>query len=258
MQFESTRARKITGNWKMHKTLAEAKAFVASLAFVAVNNPVQIGLAVPFTMIAAVAEAARGSLINIGAQNMHWEEEGAFTGETSCKMLKDAGASFALIGHSERRQLFHESDLLVNKKLKAALNNQFQATVCIGETLEERQKGRTEEVLKRQLLEGLQGISPDQFSLITLAYEPVWAIGTGQTATPEMAQEAHRFCRSIVVEQWGNEAGKHLVIQYGGSVKAENASALLEQSDIDGFLVGGASLSVDSFIRIIQCQQIKV
>ena len=258
MLRESMRSRKIIGNWKMYKTIAEAKAFVASLAFVASNNPVQIGLAVPYTMISAAAEAARGTLISIGAQNVNWEEEGAFTGEISCRMLKDAGASFTLVGHSERRHIFHESDALVNQKVKRVLHNQMSCVLCVGETLEERQQGKTQEVLKKQLLQDLQGVSPDQMNLVTLAYEPVWAIGTGETATPEVAQEAHRFCRSLIAQQWGDSIAEHLIIQYGGSVKPENAAALLDQPDIDGFLVGGASLALDSFIRILQSQQIKV
>jgi triosephosphate isomerase (TIM) len=255
---ESMRVRKIIGNWKMYKTIAEAKAFVASLAFVAINNPIHIGLAVPFTMIASAAEAARGTLIAIGAQNMSDEAEGPYTGEVSCQMIKDAGASFVIIGHSERRRLFQETDFIINRKVIRAVNSNMQTVLCIGETLEEYNQGVTKEVLKKQIMENLQAVTVEQMKLITLAYEPVWAIGTGQSATAEIAEHTHQFCRELIANKWGKNIADHLVIQYGGSVKPENAGGLLDQIDIDGFLVGGASLSLDSFTKIIQSQQIKV
>jgi triosephosphate isomerase len=255
---ESVRPTVIIGNWKMHKTIAESTAFVTSLGFVVRNCSTLVGLAVPFTMITAAADAARGTMVAIGAQNASDAEEGAFTGEISCRMLKDAGASFVIVGHSERRHLFHEDNAFINRKVKRALSDGLRPLLCIGETGEQHQQGTTHEVLEKQLREGLADVSPQQMESIVLAYEPVWAIGTNKTATPEIAQANHHFIRECVAKQWGKYVADRIVIQYGGSVKPENATALLDQPDIDGFLVGGASLSLDSFVKIIQCHHMKV
>lgn len=248
----------IVGNWKMHKTIDEARAFIKGLIPYVRNCPLQVGLAVPFPAIQAAADEAKGSLIAIGAQNVNDHEEGAFTGEISCRMLKDAGATFVIIGHSERRKYFLESNMLVNKKIKRALKDGLQPIVCIGETLDQHQAGKTREVLKVQLVEGLEDLSLEELQKVILAYEPIWAIGTNHTATPELAQEIHHFCRSIMAEHWNAAAAECVIIQYGGSVKPENAAVLLAQPDVDGLLVGGGSLSLDSFSKIINCQNVNI
>lgn len=247
------RAKYIIGNWKMHKTMAEAKTFVSSLALTKHSDLVQVGLAVPYTAIAVAAEAARGSTIAIGAQNASEHAQGAYTGEVSAEMIKDAGALFTLVGHSERRRLFHEDDRTVNIKVKRALQSGLKVVLCFGETLEEREAGLTHEVLQRQLLEGLKEITAAELVQITLAYEPVWAIGTSKAATPAQAEEAHAFCRELIAINWGRERAQHQQIQYGGSANPENAQALLNQPDIDGLLVGGASLNLELFSKLIQC-----
>lgn len=243
----------IVGNWKMYKTIGEGKAFIKGLASTCAHSSRQIGLAVPFTMISAAVEAAKNSPIAIGAQNVYDAEEGAFTGEISCRMLKDAGSSFVIIGHSERRLLFLEDDQWINRKLKRVLSEKLKAIVCIGETLEQYQQGTTHSVLSSQLKASLHDIGSEQFESVVLAYEPVWAIGTGRTATPEIAQKVHLFCREVVAKIWGSSIAERLIIQYGGSVKPDNAAELLAQPDVDGLLVGGASLSLDAFSKIIQC-----
>jgi triosephosphate isomerase (TIM) len=250
--LEVERPAVIVGNWKMYKTIAEAKIFIKGLMPVLKDISSQVGLAVPFTMITTAVQEAQSSPLAIGAQNIWDADEGAFTGEVSCRMVKDAGAAFVIVGHSERRRLFNESDALVNRKLKSALNLQLRAIVCVGETLEQYQQGKTNEVLQRQMRESLHGITAAQSTQVILAYEPVWAIGTGQTATPEGAQKVHQFCRKIAADLLGKEAASKLVIQYGGSVKPDNAAALLNQPDIDGLLVGGASLALESFIEIVR------
>jgi triosephosphate isomerase len=254
---ESVRPTVIIGNWKMHKTIAESAAFVTSLAFVVRHSSTQVGLAVPYTMITAAADAARGALIAIGAQNVFDAEEGPYTGEISCRMLKDAGASFVIIGHSERRHLFHEDNAWINRKVKRALNDGLRVVLCIGETLEQHQTGKTHAVLHEQLTECLKDVGERQIESLIIAYEPVWAIGTNQTATPEIAQASHHFIRNEIAKKWGKPASERLIIQYGGSVKPENAAALLNEPDIDGLLVGGASLVLDAFVKIIQCHKIK-
>lgn len=243
----------IIGNWKMNKTISEAKTFVSSLALTANNASAQIGLAVPFTMIATAAEAARGSAVSIGGQTLYEEPSGAFTGEISGALLKDAGASFVLVGHSERRTLFHETDEQINKKLHAAFDSELKAILCIGETLEQHRAGATHAVLEEQLRKCLLKISPEQCMRLMIAYEPIWAIGTGNTATPEIAQAAHRFCREVVTASLGEIVAATLPILYGGSVKPENAGELLKEPDINGFLIGGAALSLESFTKIIHC-----
>ncbi len=247
----------IAGNWKMYKTIPEAEAFVETLTPLLKNSQATVYLATPFTAISATVKKVKAldAPITIGAQNMNDASEGAFTGEIAARMLKDAGASFVILGHSERRQIFRESDAFINRKIKRALMDGLQPILCIGETAEERERGEREEVLQRQIGGSLEGIQPDQIGKVIVAYEPVWAIGTGKVATAEEAQTAHAFCRKVFTDVWGEPLATHLVIQYGGSVKAENAAELLAQPDIDGLLVGGASLSPHSFSQIINAYQ---
>lgn len=226
------------GNWKMHKTAQEAEHYVRALQGL-ISSDSGPFLAVPFTAIQGAAQAANGSKIRIGAQNMHEAKEGAFTGEISAEMLKASGASFVLLGHSERRNLFGETDEKVHQKLVRALQVGLIPVVCVGEKLEERQHGKTEAVLRRQIEAALLGVDPEK---IVLAYEPVWAIGTGKSASAEMAQDTHAFCRTIV--------GAKTPILYGGSVQIDNVSSFCSQTDIDGVLVGGASLHPENFAQI--------
>ena len=243
----------IAGNWKMNKTAAEAKAMIEELKpMVAGLDNVEIGLAPTFTSLGAAVEAAKGSNIKIGAQNIHWAENGAFTGEISADMLKEAGVEFVIIGHSERRQYFGETDATVNMRTKAALAAGLQAVVCIGETLEEREGDKTEAVLELQLKEGLKELSVADVANIVVAYEPVWAIGTGKTATKEMAQDTQAFCRKVLTEMFGAEAAETVRIQYGGSMNAGNSAELVAQQDIDGGLIGGASLKAETFTDLIK------
>ncbi|MCL4523656.1 MAG: triose-phosphate isomerase [Acidobacteria bacterium] len=242
----------IAGNWKMFKTQAEARAFVIALKpLVANSSHCDIVIGAPFTALAAAVDAARGSAIGIAAQNMHWEKEGAFTGEISAKMIVEAGCSHVIIGHSERRQFFGETDVTVNKKVKAALDAELVPIVGVGELLAERESGRTEMVLETQFIGGMAGLTAQQFSRIIIAYEPVWAIGTGRTATPEMAAEAHRFLRQVAAAKFSPERAAALRILYGGSVKPDNIKGLMAQVEIDGALVGGASLDANSFASIV-------
>ena len=246
-----SRKKLIAANWKMYKTPAEAKAFVeAFLPLVADHSRDEIALFPSPVLLPTVIEAAKGSNVAIGAQNIHFAPEGAFTGETSIAQLKAIGGTHTLIGHSERRQYFAETDEIVNKKLKAALENGIVPVVCIGEVLEEREAGKTAEVLKTQVTGAFAGITPEAAAPIVIAYEPVWAIGTGKTATPEMAVEAHKVVRAEVASILGADVAAKMRILYGGSVKPDNATALLGQEEIDGALVGGASLKPDSFEKI--------
>ncbi|MDQ7798368.1 MAG: triose-phosphate isomerase [Candidatus Edwardsbacteria bacterium] len=243
----------IAGNWKMHKNMSEAKALAEGIVQKAQKvEKVQIVLCPPFTALVAVAEAIKGSNVELGAQNCHFEDKGAFTGEISTAFLIDAGCKFVIIGHSERRQYFAEDDALINKKIKKVLSSGLIPIFCIGETLQERQKEQTFDVLKRQVLHGLQEISATDPERLVMAYEPVWAIGTGVTATKEQAQEAHRYIRDLLAGLWGSEIAEQIRIQYGGSVKPDNTAELMAQDDIDGALVGGASLEAESFARIIK------
>ena len=247
-----SRTKLIAANWKMYKTPAEAKAFTdAFLPLVADHTRDQITLFPSVTSLATVVEAVAASKVAAGLQNMHFAEEGAFTGETSAAMLKAVGATHVLIGHSERRQYFNETNDLVNRKLHTALKHGIVPVVCIGEILAEREAEDTKAVLTAQITEALEGISPEAAKPIVVAYEPVWAIGTGRTATPEMAVEAHRIIRLEVEKLLGGEIAGGLRILYGGSVKPENATALLGEEEIDGALVGGASLKADSFAAIV-------
>jgi triosephosphate isomerase len=206
----------------------------------------------PYTALSDVRELLIDTDIQLGAQDLHWEDEGAFTGEVSGKMLKDAGCQFVIIGHSERRQFFGESNETVNKKIPAALKNNLTPIICVGENLTEREKDETFKVLTAHVENGLKGLRAEEAARIIIAYEPVWAIGTGKTATPKQAQEAHNFIRRLLEKMYGREISENIRIQYGGSVKPENAFELVSQPDIDGALVGGASLSLESFTQIIK------
>jgi triosephosphate isomerase len=243
----------IAANWKMFKTPAEAKAFVdAFLPLVAGHDRDEIALFPSPVLLPTVIEAARGSNVAVGAQNIHYAAEGAYTGETSIGQLKAVGGTHTLIGHSERRQYFGETDEIVNMKLHAALKNGVVPIVCVGEVLDQREAGLTESVLKIQVTGAFAGIAAEAAAPIVIAYEPVWAIGTGKTATPEMAVDAHCIIRAEVAALLGAEVAAHLRILYGGSVKPDNASALCGQEEIDGALVGGASLKPDSFAAIVK------
>ena len=239
----------VAGNWKMHKTASEAAAFVSAFA-ADLADGVDVAVCPPFTALAAAVEAARGTPVAVYAQNMHQAESGAFTGEVSAGMLLDAGVDGVLIGHSERRQLFGETDDGVNQKAAVAHAQGLRVILAVGETAEEREAALTEIVLERQVRAGLGRLTPDQVAATTIAYEPVWAIGTGLTATPEIAQAAHAFIRGLVEGLHG--VGERVRIQYGGSVKPGNAAELMGKPQIDGALVGGASLDADDFAKIIR------
>jgi triosephosphate isomerase len=241
----------IAGNWKLFKTIAEATAMVNELKhLVAGTTGVEIVVAPVFTALSRVAEALSGSNVKLSAQDCYWEEEGAFTGEVAPKLLKDAGCSHVIIGHSERRQYFGETDDTVNKKAKAAIAAGLCAIVCVGETLGEREADRTFAVIETQVKGSLAGFSADLLARAIIAYEPVWAIGTGKTASDAQAQEVHAFIRTLVAKQFGQAAADAIRILYGGSVKPDNVKGLMSQPDIDGALVGGASLKADSFAAI--------
>jgi len=242
-------------NWKMNKTIGEAVSF--SRALMESARPAldrEIVLAPPFTALSAVSEVCRGSVFRIAAQNMHWEEKGACTGEISPVMLLDAGCTWVIIGHSERRSLFGERDETVNRKIRAALKYRLRPIVCLGETLEEREGGRTFDVVQKQLTGGLNYISPGDIRTLTIAYEPVWAIGTGKTATPGQAQDVHLFIRKRLGDLYGKENAASVRLIYGGSVNGTNVKDLMAMPDIQGALVGGASLEVRSFLNIVQYQ----
>jgi triosephosphate isomerase (TIM) len=242
----------IAANWKMYKTPAEAKAFTdAFLPLVKDHTRDEIALFPSVTSLATVVEAAKGSNVVVGCQNIHFAEEGAYTGETSANMLTAVGGTHTLIGHSERRQYFNETDEIVNKKLHTALKHGLIPVVCIGEVLAEREGGKTEEVLRTQTIGALAGITAEMAKPIVIAYEPVWAIGTGKTATPQMAVDAHKIIRAEVAKLLGQPTADAMRILYGGSVKPENATSLLGEEEIDGALVGGASLKPDSFAGIV-------
>jgi len=242
----------IAGNWKMYKTQAEARAYFAALApLVAFSTHCDIIVAPPFTALAASVEAARGTAISIASQDMHGEPEGAYTGEVSGAMLVEVGCRAVIIGHSERRQFFGETDESVNWKVKAALAAGLTPIMCVGELLAEREAGKTEEVLGRQFRDGVAALTSAEFSRIILAYEPVWAIGTGRTATPEIASDAHQFLRQQAAASFTPERAAGLRILYGGSVKPDNCNGLMSQIEIDGALVGGASLNPEAFASIV-------
>jgi len=245
----------IAGNWKMYKTVQEAVVFVKELRLLVKDiTDVEIVVAPPFTAVHAAAEAARNTNIGIAAQDVHWEREGAFTGEVSPGMIKDAGAEYVIVGHSERRRLFGETDQIVNHKMAAAIAGGLTPIVCIGETLEERERMETMAVLDRQIRDGLRAFSAAEVANLNnavLAYEPVWAIGTGRNATAEQAEEAHAHIRGRMQEWFGAAVADRCRILYGGSVKPGNIRELIAQPDVDGALVGGASLEVESFAAIV-------
>ena len=242
----------IAGNWKMYKTVHDAVYFVKELKPIVkdVSN-VEIVIAPPFTAVHAAAEAARNTNIGVGAQNLYWEREGAFTGEVAAAMIKEAGAEYVIIGHSERRRLFGESDAMVNRKVAAAIGAALTPIVCIGETLEERERDETFVVLDRQIKDGLDGFNAEQIADLVVAYEPVWAIGTGRTATAAQAGEAHAHIRKRLRQWFGGDAADRCHVIYGGSVKPDNIRELIAEPDVDGALVGGASLEVKSFADIV-------
>ncbi|QEK11859.1 triose-phosphate isomerase [Crassaminicella thermophila] len=241
----------IAGNWKMHKTIKEAIAFVDDIKDHVKNTDVEVVLCVPFTLLQSVKEATKGTNIKVGAQNMHWEESGAFTGEVSPLMLKELGIDYCVIGHSERRQYFNETDETVNKKVHAALKHEIKPIVCVGETLEQRENGQTNAVVKDQVIKAFKDIESSKVKDVVIAYEPIWAIGTGKTATPEQANEVIYQIREVIKELYGEEVYTEIRIQYGGSVKPNNVEEIMNQEDIDGALVGGASLKPDDFVKLV-------
>jgi len=243
----------IAGNWKMFKTVHDTVVYVKEFRSVVKDiEDVEIVLAPPYTALHAAAEAARNSNVGISGQDLHWEREGAFTGEVSGLMVREAGAEYIIIGHSERRQYFGETDATVSRKLHAALNAKLIPIVCIGETLDERERNETLAVLDRQIKDGFDGITGEQVGALVIAYEPVWAIGTGRTATAAQAQEAHAHIRQRLRQWFGGPAADECHVIYGGSVKPDNTRDLIGQPDVDGALVGGASLEIKSFSEIIR------
>ena len=246
------RAPFVAGNWKMYKTVAETVRYIKEFRSLVKDLPgIDIVLATPFTAIHAAADAARNSNVEIAAQDMYWEREGAFTGEVSAPMLREAGADYVIIGHSERRTLFGETDAGVNAKVMAAIAADLGPIVCVGETLDQREREETFRVLDAQLARGLQDVTAEQMSQAVVAYEPVWAIGTGRNATPEQAGEAHAHIRRRLADQFGVEIANACRIIYGGSVKPGNIESLAAQADVDGALVGGVSLDVQGFFEIV-------
>ncbi len=243
----------IAGNWKMNLTPSEGAAYASSLAKAVKESGVdcRVMIAPSFVALPGVVEAVKGSGITVAAQNMANHTSGAYTGEVAPSMLKDIGVSTVILGHSERRQYYGETDEIINSKVLLALSEGMEVVLCVGETLEERQGGKLEEVLTRQIKVGLNGVDGSQMDRITIAYEPVWAIGTGMTATPEDADSAHAFIRRTVESLYSSDIAKNLIIQYGGSVKAGNIKALMSKENVDGALVGGASLTLDAFLPII-------
>lgn len=243
----------IAGNWKMNKTKLESIKLVTELKNLLPRTvAAEIIVAPPFTALTYVFEAVSGSNIALAAQNCHWEDSGAYTGEISPPMLKDLGCSHVILGHSERRQHFGETDSSVNKKLKAVLRHNLIPIVCVGESLKERKKGETFSIVENQIKRGLVDLTSTEFNEIIIAYEPIWAIGTGETATPAQAQEVHQLIRKTLGELFGNRTAAETRIQYGGSVKPDNIAELMAQEDIDGALVGGASLEARSFAEIVK------
>jgi triosephosphate isomerase len=253
---KSVRRFLIAGNWKMNKTASEAVDLVQEIVTaVGKGTDVTVTVCPPFTALESVARIIEGSNVKLGAQNMHPEASGAYTGEISAQMLRTIFVSFVILGHSERRQYFAETDAFINKKVLAALEGNLSPILCVGETLAEREAGKTLDVIKTQIDGGLAGVNGTHADKLVIAYEPVWAIGTGKTATPAMAQEAQGTIRLLLNGQLGTAAGAKVRIIYGGSMKADNAEALMAQPDIDGGLVGGASLDAKSFVKIVQSAQ---
>ncbi len=243
----------VAGNWKLYKTISEAVEFGIELRELAADvTGVEIVIAPPFTALSAVANVLAGSNIRLAAQDVFWEEKGAFTGEVSPGMLKDAGCDYVIIGHSERRGYFGETDVSVNRKAKAAHIHGLRPILCVGEKLEDRDAGNTQSVVEAQVVKGISGFSESEVLSTVIAYEPVWAIGTGITARSDQAQEVHGFIRSLLSRIYSTDAAKQVCLQYGGSVNAGNTAELMAQPDVDGVLVGGASLEVESFAQIVR------
>ncbi|MBP1699905.1 MAG: triosephosphate isomerase [Deltaproteobacteria bacterium] len=247
----------MAGNWKMNKTVGEALDLVRELkASLSGVQGVEVAVAPPYTALYAVHKELVGSSIHLAAQNLYWEEKGAFTGEVSPLMLKEVGCHYVIIGHSERRQFFGETDETVNRRIKAALAQSLKVIFCIGETLKEREEGKTFSVIERQVDGGLRGLGEREMKNMVIAYEPVWAIGTGKTATPEQAEEVHRFIRGRLEKLYSRGVSEEIRIQYGGSVTPENVQGLMNQPNIDGALVGGASLKAESFSKIVRFKEL--
>ncbi|MCT4660669.1 MAG: triose-phosphate isomerase [Tissierellales bacterium] len=241
----------IAGNWKMNNTIEQGVELVKKLMPIADATDVQVAVCVPFLGLKEIVELTKDSKLLVGAQNMHWEENGAFTGEVSPTMLNEIGVELVVLGHSERREYFGETNETVNKKVKSALAHGIRPILCCGESLETREANEEKNWVKTQILEGVEGISEDDMTKIVIAYEPIWAIGTGKTATSEQANEMCAFIRETLNEKYGSEVSEEVIIQYGGSVKPANVTEIMNQEDIDGALVGGASLKADSFTDII-------
>ena len=243
----------VAGNWKMNLNLAETRDLVSRLkAEVGTEDRLDIAVCPPFVYLSEAVKAADGSTIKVGAQNVYFEQEGAYTGETSCTMLLDVGCTHVIIGHSERRHVMGETDELIATKVKAGLAAGLKVILCVGELKEQREAGKTNDVVKTQVAAGLSGLSAEDMANIVIAYEPVWAIGTGLTAKAEDANEVHEFIRGLLLEKFGEEVAQNMTTQYGGSVKPDNAEELMSQPHVDGALVGGASMKVDSFVGIIR------
>lgn len=241
----------IAGNWKMHKSIAEGIAFIDAVKDQIAGTQVEVAVCAPYILLQDLVKAAQGTNIKIAAQNMHFEDTGAFTGEVSSAMLKEIGVTHVVIGHSERRQYFAETDETVNKKVIKALQESLVPIMCIGELLEEREAGIEKDIVKGQLLKGLQGVASDQLAQVVIAYEPVWAIGTGKTASAEDANDMIAFIRQTLSEAYNDEVSEEVRIQYGGSVKPSNIEEIMNMSDIDGALVGGASLKAEDFVQLV-------
>lgn len=243
----------IAGNWKMNKTPSEAVELAKGILAGQDErfDEVDVVICPTFPCLVPVYDVIKDSNIALGAQNLHWEESGAYTGEISADMLLDAGCEYVIVGHSERRTYFGETNETVNKRLKTALAKGLKPIMCIGETLDERESGKTKDKVKTQIIGGFEDLTKEQVSQIIIAYEPIWAIGTGKTASPEQAEEVHKYIRQLLEEEYDKELAQHLRIQYGGSVKPKNVTSLMEQPNLDGALVGGASLKADSFLKLI-------
>jgi len=243
----------IAGNWKLNKTISEAVSLTTALKDLVVgSNGVEIVVAPPFTALDAVSKVVNGSNIRLAAQDVYWEDSGAFTGEVSAPMLIDVGCDYVIIGHSERRQYFAETNETVNQKVQAALSHDLIPILCVGELLEEREAGRTEKIIENHVTGGIKGLTETELLSCVIAYEPVWAIGTGKTATPDQAQDVHKYIRDLITDTYSTDVASQICIQYGGSVKSENVVELMAQPDVDGALVGGASLDAESFAQIVK------
>lgn len=241
----------IAGNWKMNKTYSEAKSLIDEISKLSLNEEVEAVICPPFINLSLAVELTKESQVQVGAQNMYFEEAGAFTGEVSPLMLKDLGVKYVILGHSERREYFKEDDELINKKILSSLSHSLMPILCVGETLEEREAGKEKEKVKEQVTRDLQGLSEESFDKLVIAYEPIWAIGTGKTASSQDAEDMCAYIRSLVVELFGPEAGQKVRIQYGGSVKPSNVKEIMDKENIDGALVGGASLEAESFGQLV-------